>query len=394
MVVAVSDERSMWVARLEQLAVPVLDAGAGRRLKATMPVEAHPDAADRAEVSHLEAVARLVAGIAPWLEADLDRPSVPAPEQELQHQLRHQAAQTLASIVDPDSPDRLNFTEHHQPLVDAAFLALGLLRAPVHLCGTADDGTRRRLVEALESTRAIQPLFSNWLLFSALVEVALGALGGTADPMRIDYALRQCEQWYVGDGRYRDGPQYRDDFYNSIVIHPFLLEVAERTPALAVWFGSHHLERLVARARRHTEVLERSVAPDGTFPVVGRSIAYRCGLFHLPARLALHGQLPASVAPAAMRAALGAVIERTLAPAHTFDGDGWLRIGLAGAQPGMGEPYISTGSLYLAAAALLPLGLTPDDAFWSSPHQHWTGARAWAGGDVGADHALDDRRRF
>ena len=33
--------------------------------------------------------------------------------------------------------------------------------------------------------------------------------------MRIDYALRQHEQWYKGDGIYGDGPQFHFDYYNA-----------------------------------------------------------------------------------------------------------------------------------------------------------------------------------
>ena len=71
--------------------------------------------------------------------------------------------------------------------------------------------------------------------------------------------------------------------------------------------------------------------------------------------------------PAQARAALDAVIRRTLDAPGTFDADGWLQIGLCGHQPGVGERYISTGSLYLATTAFLPLGLPPDDPFWIGP---------------------------
>jgi hypothetical protein len=57
-------------------------------------------------------------------------------------------------------------------------------------------------------------------------------------------------------------------------------------------------------------------------------------------------------------------------------------------QPGIGESYISTGSLYLCSVALLPLGLPPDDPFWASPPQPWTSARAWSGEPFPIDHAL------
>jgi hypothetical protein len=54
----------------------------------------------------------------------------------------------------------------------------------------------------------------------------------------------------------------------------------------------------------------------------------------------------------------------------------------------VGESYISTGSAYLCATALLPLGLPPTDDFWASPPQDWTSKRAWAGIDLPADHAV------
>jgi hypothetical protein len=68
--------------------------------------------------------------------------------------------------------------------------------------------------------------------------------------------------------------------------------------------------------------------------------------------------------------------------------EGWLRIGLCGHQPGIGEGYISTGSLYLCATALLPLGLPASDAFWSGAAQPWTAVKAWSGQPFPIDHAL------
>lgn len=32
-------------------------------------------------------------------------------------------------------------------------------------------------------------------------------MGEDWDPMRVDYALKQHEQWYLGDGMYSDGPE-------------------------------------------------------------------------------------------------------------------------------------------------------------------------------------------
>src|SRR5204863_6587221 len=133
------------------------------------------------------------------------------------------------------------------------------------------------------------------------------------------------------------------------------------------------------RAKRYAAVQERLIAPDGSFPAIGRSIAYRCGAFHLLAQSALRRQLPGDLSPPQVRGALTAVIRRTLEAPDTFDGNGWLRIGVCGHQPGVGESYISTGSLYLCSVAFLPLGLPPADPFWSAPPAPFTQQRAWSG---------------
>ena len=99
--------------------------------------------------------------------------------------------------------------------------------------------------------------------------------------------------------------------------------------------------------------------------------------------------LPEHVTPEQVRCALSAVIARTLNAPNTFDEHGWLRIGLCGHQPEIGETYISTGSLYLCTAAFLPLGLSAEDEFWSVPEAPWSGKKVWSGVDLLADHALD-----
>ncbi|NRA37659.1 MAG: DUF2264 domain-containing protein, partial [Planctomycetes bacterium] len=72
----------------------------------------------------------------------------------------------------------------------------------------------------------------------------------------------------------------------------------------------------------------------------------------------------------------------------TFDDNGWLRLGFAGAQPGVAESYISTGSTYLCSTALLPLGLPQIAAFWSDADAPWTSVKAWSGQAFPIDHAL------
>jgi hypothetical protein len=376
-------DRDIWIAVLRRLADPVLNNLANGTLKARMPVE-QAAGARRQTVTHLEALGRLIAGIAPWIELPADQTA----EGRLRGQYADLARRAVGRAVDPSSPDFLNFTRERQPLVDAAFLAQGLLRAPRALRESLEPATKRNLIAALESTRIIVPGYNNWLLFAATVEAGLARLGAWWDRVRVDYALRQHEQWYKGDGAYGDGPQFHWDYYNSFVIHPMMLDVLDACrDEMPAWKDLASREE--PRARRYAAVQERLIAPDGSFPAIGRSLAYRFGAFHLLAQMALRRALPEGVSPAQVRGALTAVIRRTMEAAGTFDADGWLRIGFCGHQPGVGESYISTGSLYLCAAGLLPLGLPPADEFWSAQPQPWTSARAWSGQAFPIDHALN-----
>ncbi len=373
-----SADRQNWIAHATRIATPMLTAIASERLRELMPVESLPgNEAARKIVTHLEGVARLLAGISPWLATG------ESPE------LAKMAQRTIVVGTDPASRDFLNFTESSQPLVDAAFLAHAILRAPDLLWAPLDAKAKKNLIAAMKSTRAIMPGICNWLLFSAAVEAFLAMAGEQWDVLRVDYAIRQHEQWYKGDSIYGDGPRFHFDYYNSYVIHPMLLDVlAEVSKHRGNWNDLQTM--MLVRAQRYAVIQERMIAPDGSFPTIGRSLAYRAGAFQLLAQLALQKRLPAELSPAQVRAALSAVISRTLDAPGTFDKAGWLRIGLAGHQPSIGERYISTGSLYLCSVAFLPLGLPSSDPFWSSPAEQFTGQKVWGGQDLQADHALHD----
>ncbi|MFO7635631.1 MAG: DUF2264 domain-containing protein [Caldilinea sp.] len=378
------NHRLIWIDALERIARPVLTAGAAGELRQRMPVEAAAGTeTDRAEYTHLEAVGRLLCGIAPWLEVQ----GLDGAEARLRAELAAMARATLAHGVDPASPDFLNFNRGAQPIVDAAFLAQALLRAPRTLWSELDNATKRNVCDALAATRTRKPHFNNWLLFAATIEAFLARAGVFWDAMRVDYALRQHMEWYLGDGMYGDGPEFHWDYYNGFVIQPMLVDVLAAVGDEDPAWGEMRTP-VLARAQRYATIQERLISPEGTFPPIGRSLAYRFGAFQTLAQMALLDRLPAEISPAQVRCALTAVIQRMIDAPGAFDAAGWLRIGFAGHQPGLGERYISTGSLYLCAAGLLPLGLSPDHPFWRAAPQPWTAQRLWSGEDMPCDHAL------
>lgn len=381
-------DRKNWVQHLQRIAEPVLSAAAEGKLREKMPVEQHSQAAVRNQVTYLEAVGRLLAGIAPWLEVD----GLPTgPEKDLQYRYRDLARKAIVSVTHAASPDYCNFTQYGQPLVDSAFLAQALVRAPVQLVDGLSEKARFDLIKALKATRGIQPPFNNWLLLPAMIEAALHRLGSKWEPLRVEVAIRQHEQWYRGDGLYSDGPVFHLDYYNSLVIQPMLLDTLQEVGPLREWISADYPKVVLIRAQRAGALLERMISPEATFPPIGRSLSYRTGAMQLLAQLALKDKLPKGLKPGQVRAALGAVTDRMMNAPGTYDDNGWLRIGFCGNQTAAGENYISTGSLYLCAAILLPLGLPDDHSFWTSPPDDWTAKKLWAGKHAPIDQPLSDR---
>jgi hypothetical protein len=384
------NDRKLWLDFLDKIARPVLFNLANDHLKEKMIVELSKtvdNKDNRKQASHLEAFGRTLSGIAPWLDLEGGN----ADEVKLRDQYRQWTLKAIANAVNPSSKDYLKWTGG-QPLVDASFFAFGLVRSP-WLWNHLDTIVKQQVIDALKQSRSTIPSYSNWTLFSAMVEAFLCKYGYEYDPVRIEYAVREfSEHWYVGDGTFSDGMQYHDDYYNSYVIQPYLatiVSIVNRKNNIYSWFT----DRLEKINKRYAEIQERAINADGTFSVTGRSITYRSGAFHHLADMSFRKQLPTSLPPAQVRSALTAVIKKVFGAPNTFTKEGWLNIGLYGYQPDLADSYINTGSEYLCTEIFLPLGLAESDEFWSSPAMPWTAVKVWSGqNSVGADHALDIRQ--
>lgn len=377
--------RTYWVDVLVRIATPLLESLSKGELKKNMPVECKPGMeANRRKVTYLEAFGRLLSGMAPWLALGPDKTK----EGQLRKKFISLAQQSMKKAVDPQSPDFMNFTEGGQPLVDAAFLAHAILRAPGVLWEPLDTATRQQLVTAMKSSRVIIPGYNNWLLFSAMVETFLMFAGEQYDEMRIEIAIKKHMDWYKGDGVYGDGEDFHWDYYNSFVIQPMLVDILQ----LLVKRGNKYaktFDTVLVRAKRYAAIQERLISPEGTFPPIGRSLPYRFGAFQLLAQMSLQHRLPDEVKPAQVRCALSAVIQRMIEAPNVFDANGWLTIGFYGHQPDIAESYLSTGSMYLCSVGLLPLGLPASDPFWADAPQDWTAKKIWSGQNLPADHAIN-----
>jgi len=379
-------DREFWIAHLDKIARPILTNLAKDELKKNMPVELSKrtdNPVNRKSAAYLEAFARLLSGIGPWLNLEGGN----AKEQALRNEYRQLTIKSIANAVNPAAKDYMEWQKGSQPLVDAAFMSLGMLRCP-WLWDHLDESVRKQLIDALMLTRKVKPSYNNWLLFSGIIEAFFCKYQYPWDEMRLDLALRQMDKWYVGDGLYGDGESFHWDYYNSYVIHPFLNQISEilnEKNNNYKWLA----DKLKTRSERYAVIQERLINADGSFPAMGRSLVYRGGAFHHLADMAWKNKLPAALKPAQVRSALTAIIKKTMEQPSTFSKEGWLTIGLCGAQPDIADTYNNTGSLYLCAVILLPLGLPETDAFWSAPAELWTAQKVWSGLDAPNDHALD-----
>lgn len=366
---------------LEKIMLPIINSIEKCHLHQDLPITKGRE--DNQIFALLECFGRSFAGVAPYLNS-----SVPSQEAPFHKRLKDAMVQGLINGVS-ETKDAFNFKEGAQPIVDASFLVLGLLRSFDTIWMPLDLSIKKRIIESLKQTRVRKPAFCNWLLFSGLIELFLYKVGEADwDPMRVDFAIRQHEQWYLGDGVYADGPEYHNDYYNSFVIHPYLIEMMRVLQDSPKNQWSKFSENIMSRAKRFAVIQERTINIDGTYPVYGRSIAYRSGVFHHLSAMALYNLLPEEISPAQVRCALSAMISRLFDGEQNFNKDGYLGIGLNGMQQEISESYINHGSIYLALCGFCHLGLPAEDIFWSSPDEEWSSVKAWGGKWIKADHSL------
>ena len=377
------NDREYWLSEMDKMVRPVLKSLAADSLRMLMPqvTSIHVDnKTQRIEVQYLEVLGRVLSGIAPWLQLEGGTEK----EVKLRELYRQWTIKGLSNALDSNAKDFMRFDLGGQQLVDASFLAIAMVRAPWIYQHMAEK-YQKLLVQSIKTTRKFKPGFSNWLLFSAMNEVFLASKDLEWDPMRVDYALQQMEQWYVGDGMYMDGPSFAFDYYNSFVIHPYLATISSVIGKKSGAYQSM-FEKIKKRNERYAVIQERLINTDGTYPATGRSLIYRAAAFHHLADISWRKALPKELNPAQVRCALTAVLRKTLESPTTYL-NGWLTLGLYGSQPNIGDFYNNQGSPYLATAVFLPLGLSDQDPFWSSPPEKWSSQKIWEGLDFPNDHA-------
>lgn len=377
------DDRKLWLEIMQKIAYPVLSNLKKDTLKRNMPYES--TSGEMEKFSHFEAFSRVFSGIAPWLNLGADRTE----EGALRQQYLGLTLRAIENIVYPNNEDYLSFTEPKHSLVNAAFFAQGLLRSQHQVWFNLPVDVQARITAELKNTRIIAPYENHWLLYTSMVEAALLDLTGECDFERLNYGLLKFwDEWYMGDGIYKDGNTFKAGYENSMIIHPMLNDILMVMRKYNVE-GNEFLNKQLMRTSRLSSQLERSISPTGTYPLVGESLTYRTGVFHALSQAALLRILPATISPGQVRSALTQVLRTQFQGNQNFLQGNWLAVGINGSQLGASENYVDTGGLYLCCEVFLPLGLPANDQFWTSPYEEWTSLKAWNGGQITKDETID-----
>ena len=377
------EDRIYWVSTLQKIAFPVINNLSKGSLRKNMPIESK--SAEGQKFTYLEAFARVFNGIAPWLELGVDA----SEEGQIREKYKFFTISAITNAVNPNNNDYIFVVEPKQSLVDIALFAQGLLRAKNEIWLNLPMDVQARIIRELKNTRIIAPYENHWLLYTAMIEASLLEFTGECDRERLTYGVRKFrDELYIGDAIYSDGEDFDVSFYNSLFIHPMLNDILAVMRKYSLQDGEF-LDVQLMRSSRLSSQLERLISPEGTYPLLGKSLSYRCGVFHLLSQAALLKILPRNISPAQVRSALTEVLKRLFDGNQNFTSDGWLLMGLSGSQTEIAEKNVTTGSLYLCCAVFLPLGLGENDVFWSSPSVDWTSKKAWNGQQIQPDQSIN-----
>jgi hypothetical protein len=146
-----AEDRAYLVGVLARVSGPVLEALSENKLKQKFPVRDWDK--HRQDCTCIEAFARTLAGVAPWVELGPDA----TPEGQMRERFGLMARRSLINATDPNSPDYLRFgnssTVGRQALAEAAYLAHALLRAPKVLWEPLTEGQKQNVIASLKTSR-------------------------------------------------------------------------------------------------------------------------------------------------------------------------------------------------------------------------------------------------
>lgn len=246
-----------------------------------------------------------------------------------------------------------------QRFVEMAAIAYGMLMAPEKIWEPLSGSTKDNLVKWLWQINHHQVCDSNWIFFRILVNIALKKCGREYSAPHIASDLNRIEDFYLGNGWYKDGVQGQKDYYIAFAIHFYSLIFAKFMED----DYPEHCKRFKQRAKDFAKDFIYWFADDGEALPYGRSLTYRFAQVSFWSAC-----LIADVHPFPVGVMKG-IIERNLDiwnESNMLDNAGILSVGYKYPNLVMAEHYNAPGSPYWGLKTFAVLALPDNHEFWSA----------------------------
>ena len=267
--------------------------------------------------------------------------------------------QGLANGTDPDHPEywgQVNSTD--QRMVELAAIGFTMRMVPHLVWEPLSEKAKGNLAAYLKHARSFDYADNNWKFFRILVDLGLEECGVEFDRSLTDKYLIELDNFYLGDGWYRDGNVRRIDHYIPFAMHFYGLIYAKLAKG-----DDKRVAAYKERATLFAKDIRHWFDEDGGTLAFGRSLTYRfaCGGFWGALAFADLEALPWGEIKGQFMRHL-----RWWADKPISHGNGVLSVGYGYPNLFMSESYNSAGSPYWALKAFLPLALADDHPFWTA----------------------------
>ncbi len=266
----------------------------------------------------------------------------------------------LANGVNPSCPEYWGICgERDQRFVEMAAIAYAMLMCPEKIWQPLSDTAKDNLCAWLMQINDHEVCDSNWIFFRIMVNTALKECGRDYSKARILADLARIDDFYLGDGWYKDGIEGQKDYYIAFAIHFYSLIFAK--------FEEKDYPEYAKKFRQRAEIFGKDFiywfAENGEALPYGRSLTYRFAQVSFWSACVLTGVYPFSVG------VMKGIIERNLKiwlGSEMLDNAGILSVGYKYPNLLMAEHYNAPGSPYWGLKAFAILALDDNDDFWSA----------------------------
>ncbi len=264
----------------------------------------------------------------------------------------------LTSGTNPSSNEYWGgFKDRDQRFVEMAAISYGLLTVSDKLWEPLTQEEKNNLSEWLFKINQYELPDSNWNFFVVLVNLALKQLGRKYSGEKLEYGLSRIEDFYLGNGWYKDGHSNNKDYYISFAIHFYSLIYAKvmenEDPKRSKLFKE--------RAEEFAHEFIYWFEENGAALPFGRSLTYRF------AQVSFWGAcIFAGVYPFSMGIMKGLIVRNLVDwfDSPIVDKKGILTIGYKYPNIHMSEGYNAPGSPYWSLKTFIILALPDDHEFW------------------------------